>query len=107
MDALPVHQVMSYHPPVAAGSYKGQRTICLQASMPFTLSPVVPAHTPTPTHSHYHLPEDSTGCMDLSHDFIMFTLYVLYRAASCSFIEKLFLSYSSICSLNMKMKQVD
>lgn len=46
MDALPVHQVMSYHSPGAAGSYKGQRTICLQASMPFWCMQ---------THTHTHV----------------------------------------------------
>lgn len=55
MDALPVHQVMSYHSPGAAGSYKGQRTICLQASMPFWC---MQAHTHTcaSIHSYNHLP---------------------------------------------------
>lgn len=76
MDALSVHQVMSYHPPGAAGSYKGQRTICLQASVPFTLSPVLPAHTHAPTHSHYHLPEDFLR--EFIFNTAMFSLHVLY-----------------------------
>lgn len=49
MDALQVHQVMSYHPLEAAGSYKGHRTIYLWASMPVYSIPLL--HTHTHTHS--------------------------------------------------------
>lgn len=40
MDALPLQQVMSYHPPEAAGSHTGQKVISLLARMAVSYSPL-------------------------------------------------------------------
>lgn len=40
MDALPLQQVMSYHPPEAGGSHTGQKVISLLASMVVSCSPL-------------------------------------------------------------------
>jgi len=80
-------RAMSYYPPGAAGSYKGQRAICLQASRPVFLGLLLRTHihtiymylyiyificvcvdTHVPTHSLF--PEDSNSCMHLLIYFI-------------------------------------